>query len=100
MPLYFGAGKINTTRKIINRTKYETNPICMCPTQDKQSIINSSNNNDRQTQNERIATLVDTSLGGRTRFGNFVDDIQLTNFLNSQNKDSLQRVVKPIRNKF
>lgn len=100
MPLYFGAGKINSTRKIINKTKYETNPICMCPTQDKQAIINSSNNNDMQTQNERIATLVDTSLGGRIQFGNFVNKTQLTNFLNNQNKDSLQKYIKPIKNKF
>jgi len=100
MPLYFGAGKINTTRKIINKTKYETNPICMCPTQDKQAIINSSNNNDMQTQNERIATLVDTSLGGRIQFGNFVNKTQLTDFLNNQNNDSLQKYIKPIRNKF
>lgn len=102
MPIYFGAGKTNSTRKIINSTFYIENSVCKCPEQNKESINTSSDNNNQYTKNQRIADLVRNSLGGRTSYGN-------TNITGQQNSlvTFLGRtegqpggIIGPLRNKF
>lgn len=90
MPIYFGPGvtrSSNITRQIINRQQQSgENPNCVCLPQstnkrvydtsytnsedqviNRQIIVNPDNT---QTQNQRIATTIRTSLGGRVQYGN------------------------------
>lgn len=99
MPLYFGAGKINTTRKIINTRQYVENPVCKCPVQDKTSINTSSDNNNQYTENQRIADLVRNSLGGRVQYGNNINRKQLATFL-GRTEGQPGGIIGPLRNKF
>jgi hypothetical protein len=99
MPLYFGAGKINTTRKIINTKQYVENPVCNCPVQDKTSINTSSDNNNQYTENQRIADLVRNSLGGRVQYGNNINRQQLATFL-GRTEGQPGGIIGPLRNKF
>ena len=99
MPLYFGAGKINTTRKIINARQNVENPVCKCPVQDKTSINTSSDNNNQYTENQRIADLVRNSLGGRVQYGNNINRQQLATFL-GRTEGQPGGIIGPLRNKF
>ena len=99
MPIYFGAGKTNSTRKIINSTFYIENSVCKCPEQNKESINTSSDNNNQYTENQRIADLVRNSLGGRTQYGNFVNRQQLVTFL-GRTEGQPGGIIGPLRNKF
>ena len=105
MSLYFGAGNLNMHKKNSRGSNYKSSSVngvvVSCPVPDKQSIIKSSNNNDTQTQNERIATLITTSLGGRIQYGNFTNKEQLEMYLKTYtNSNFPPQTIKPLKNKF
>ena len=105
MSLYFGAGNLNTHKKNSRGSNCKSSNIngivFSCPVSDKQSIITASNNNDMQTQNERIATIITSSRGGRIQYGNFTNKDQLALYLkNYQNSNFSPQTIKPLKNKF
>ena len=105
MSLYFGAGNLNMHKKnsrgSICKSSGVNGVVVSCPIPDKQSIIKSSNNNDSQTQNERIATLITSSLGGRIQYGNFTNKEQLEIYLKTYpNNNFPVQTIKPLKNKF
>jgi len=113
---YFGPGGVTTvTRQIINR-QYLTggHPECLCiPSSSNKKIISNAvydencilikptvfkNLNLVQTKNERIATIIKYSPGGRVQYGNPCLN-QLTTFL-GRTEGQPGGICGPLRNKF
>jgi hypothetical protein len=102
---YFGPGSTytsHTTQKIINYQGDKTIGSCACPVQNNKQIkLTSANNSQGQTQNQRIATIINYSNGGRVQYGNssLVTQPQRVTFL-GRTEGQLGGTMGPLRNKF
>jgi hypothetical protein len=102
---YFGPGSTYTsyvTQKIINYKGDKTTGACACPVpNNKQIKLTSANNSQGQTQNQRIATIINYSNGGRVQYGNssLVAQPQRVTFLGRM-EGQLGGTMGPLRNKF
>jgi hypothetical protein len=96
---YFGPGSTYTshvTQKIINYQGDKTLAPCACPVpNNKQVSLTSANNSQGQTQNQRIATIINYSKGGSIQYGNS----SRATFL-GRTEGQLGGIIKPLRNKF
>ena len=102
---YFGPGSTYTshiTQKIINYQGDKMTRTCACPVpNNKQVLLTSANNSQGQTQNRRIATIINYSRGGRMQYGNssIVTQPQRAMFL-GRTEGQLGGIIGPLRNKF
>uniref|UniRef100_A0A6C0HCJ7 Uncharacterized protein n=1 Tax=viral metagenome TaxID=1070528 RepID=A0A6C0HCJ7_9ZZZZ len=113
---YFGPGGVTTvTRQIINR-QYLTggHPQCLCvPASSNKKVLSNAIYNENgiiikpeiiknmdlvQTQNERIATIIKYSPGGRVQYGNPCS-IKPTTFL-GRTEGQPGGIICPLKNKF
>ena len=113
---YFGPGGVTTvTRQIINRQLFSGgNPECLCvPASSNKKVLSNAVYDENgiqvipaviknldlvQTQNERIATIIRYSPGGRVQYGN-VENIVPTTFL-GRTAGQPGGIIGPLKNKF
>ena len=114
---YFGPGGVTTvTRQIINRQLFSgENPQCFCPpaSSNKKVISNAvydengilikpaviKNLDLVQTKNERMATIIKYSPGGRVQYGN-QGITQLTTTFLGRTEGQPGGIIGPLKNKF
>lgn len=114
---YFGPGGVTTvTRQIINRQLFSgENPQCLCPPASSNKKVLSNAVYDEngilikpaviknldlvQPQNERIATIIKYSPGGRLQYGNQGIAQSTTTFL-GRTAGQPGGIIGPLKNKF